>query len=315
MGRVKVFVLYHKRAPMFRSDCFEPLQTGCANATEALGLLRDDDGENISEKNDRYAELTGNYWVWKNYLPQHPEIEYVGFCHYRRFLDFWKRPVCDVMPFGREMSFARFEKRFASKYTESNILRAIGGFDIVVPSEFSTRQFGRSNYVHYLECGHPQRDLDRLVEIIARQCPEYMPEVTEYLQGDSGYYCLNYLMRRELFESFMRWWFPLVDELVASSDWSGYVRYEESKVPAFLAERFFNVWLRHEGKRRPLRKLSCDGVVLSDRPEPTWLERWRDFCGLVGLAFAFARDGSIFARLKRRIGYFIAVRTGKDMGT
>lgn len=315
MGRIKVFVLYHKRAPVFRSDCFEPLQTGCANATEALGFLRDDDGENISEKNDRYAELTGNYWVWKNYLPQHPEIEYVGFCHYRRFLDFWKRSASDVAVFGRDISYAKFARSFARKYTETGLASAIRGYDVVVPSVSSVGQYGMTNRDQYLKSGHPAQALDRFVAIIHARCPEYDPDVEWFLNGGCARNCLNYLMRRELFESFMAWLFPLVDEFTAVFDWRGCVRYEESKLPAFLAERFFNVWLRRECRLRSVKILTVEGIVLGDHPDPSWASRWRERLGLVALTLKFALDGSIFRRLKRRIGYFIAVRTGKDMDT
>lgn len=57
-----------------------PLQVGSKLANQRYGDLFDDQGENISEKNRLFAELTGTYWVWKNGNAS----EYKGICHYRR---------------------------------------------------------------------------------------------------------------------------------------------------------------------------------------------------------------------------------------
>lgn len=57
-----------------------PLQVGSKLANQRYGNLFDDQGENISEKNRLFAELTGTYWVWKN----GNTFEYKGICHYRR---------------------------------------------------------------------------------------------------------------------------------------------------------------------------------------------------------------------------------------
>ena len=59
-----------------------------------LGYQGDDAGDNISEKNPYYCELTGLYWAWKNL-----DADYIGLAHYRRHFDqsdnvkmtFWKK--------------------------------------------------------------------------------------------------------------------------------------------------------------------------------------------------------------------------------
>ena len=49
------------------------------------GWLRDNQGENISEKNNYYGEYTFHYWFWKNKIDQIENGTWIGFCAYRRF--------------------------------------------------------------------------------------------------------------------------------------------------------------------------------------------------------------------------------------
>ena len=49
------------------------------------GWLRDNKGENISEKNEFYGEYTFHYWFWKNKIDQIENETWIGFCAYRRF--------------------------------------------------------------------------------------------------------------------------------------------------------------------------------------------------------------------------------------
>jgi len=85
---LKIFVPTHN-VPIIDDETFVPIQVG-AELHKDLDLcaLKDNLGENISEMNGYYCELTAHYWVWKNAKKYYPNLKYVGFCHYRRWFDF-----------------------------------------------------------------------------------------------------------------------------------------------------------------------------------------------------------------------------------
>lgn len=67
-----------------------PIQVGAVLCKERVASILDCDGENISEKNVNYSELTALYWMWKNRLSRPSagdEREYYGLVHYRRVLE------------------------------------------------------------------------------------------------------------------------------------------------------------------------------------------------------------------------------------
>ncbi len=72
------------------------IYAGAVFAENSLPLLpknalRDNEGENISEKNKQFCELTALYWIWK-----HAREDILGLVHYRRHFLFpknWKEAV------------------------------------------------------------------------------------------------------------------------------------------------------------------------------------------------------------------------------
>ena len=57
------------------------IQAGAAITGERIATIADNTGDNISERNQQYCEITATYWVWKNTQHQWKGIE-----HYRRHL-------------------------------------------------------------------------------------------------------------------------------------------------------------------------------------------------------------------------------------
>ena len=77
---IKVIIAAHKQYLMPDKECYLPVQVGRALHPD-VGYIPDNTGDNISEKNPYYCELTGLYWAWKN-LP----ADVIGLVHYRRYM-------------------------------------------------------------------------------------------------------------------------------------------------------------------------------------------------------------------------------------
>jgi hypothetical protein len=192
-----------------------------------------------------WAELTVHEHILKEYMPKCTSERFLGFCHYRRFPDFWrKRPS----KFLAHVGFKKFTEDFSSKYSEKNILKIIDGYDVVVPCPSRWNRTVKSNYQQYLASGHPPRELDRLIEIIRCDYPHMEEDMDLYLNGRKAYLWLQFIMRRDWFEEFLVWEFDILKKLEKGFDWrsSEYQTYARRRVPAFLAERFFNVFINHK---------------------------------------------------------------------
>ena len=94
---VKIIVATHKKYQMPKDDMYLPLHVGAegkkdANGNELdLGYAKDNSGDNISNLNSSFCELTGLYWAWKNI-----DTDYIGLAHYRRHFSMKKKPKEDA---------------------------------------------------------------------------------------------------------------------------------------------------------------------------------------------------------------------------
>ena len=272
--RLKIFCVYFDRRPVWRSDCVEPIQAGRARTGEDLGMLSDDTGDSISAENVRYGEMTAWYWVWKNWLPSHPKVEYVGFSHYRRFLDF----AAPGPGRTRRTTYAKFRAAFAERYCEAAVLRAVGDADLVMrgvsDSGFPTmRDQFAEHHADMLD------DWDRFASLIKERHPGRTAEIDATLGCGRLAMELQFVMRRELFVEFMEWAFSLCRECERRWGWSGAAEGPRARVPAFLVERFFVVWLAICRAERGTTVKELPLVKLTGRP--WWYRLARPFVALL----------------------------------
>lgn len=265
---VRIFVTTHKDVNVFCGNVLEPVQVGATHPRKRLRwALQDDAGENISDLNAMYCELTTQYWVWKNIH----DAEYVGFCHYRRYFDFSGEEHDEN--FCGEVTDQRIDWVSQARYglDDASIIKAVQGCDVVTTRVRDLREFPegfstvREQYAAaaYLDVA----DLNRVMDLVCQMYPEYAQDVEAYLAEPYTCFCNMFVMRHELFDRYCEWLFPVLERFV--DDWdTSYLSHERLRTPGHLAERLLNVFLKHEQRVRPKLVWKQVQCVHFEHPEP-----------------------------------------------
>lgn len=238
--KVQIFVTTHHLFTEPRSQVFQPIVAGVATGiTPIAGYLRDDVGDNISQKNNFYCELTAHYWAWKNV-----DLDYYGFCHYRRFFSFSQKVF-------KEDIYGSIVTEFLSeKDLELNadaIEHCVSGYDIILSEPFNVSSLGFKDLFDQYEQTDQLNinDLMIAVDRLKSLYPSYADSVDNYMGGQLFYPCLMYIMRRDIFYSFCNWLFPLLDEIEKRIDVSNYSQ-EGLRTIGHIAERFLGIFVTQQ---------------------------------------------------------------------
>ena len=238
--KVKIFVIYHRDEPFFASEVFQPIYTGAYNFNSGAYMLRDNLDDNISKKNSHYRELTGHYWIWKNLLPK-LDVEYVGFSHYCRFLDFNllntdNNLFCPILAND-------FQKIFL-EYTEENILNCIKDYDVAVPQKFISPKNIHDLFLDF----STEKEIDAMMNVISEIHPEYSDAAKKVMDGNELYACLIFIMKKNLVVKYMEWVFSILSILEKRIDLSKYDGNSDNHILVNMAEVLFNIWLQKHSK-------------------------------------------------------------------
>lgn len=222
---ITVAVATHKPYRMPNDGCYLPLHVGASLHPEVcLDMQQDNQGDNISQKNGSYSELTGMYWLWKNC-----QSKYKGLVHYRRHFGLPNSKInASKDPFDRIASTSDFENIFKSSHAK-----------VIVPSARNYLiETVESHYRHTL----PEEQLDATRAVLAIDCPEYIRAFDIEMSGTKAHLFNMFIAEKDIFDSYCEWLFPLLadieNELVSYSYDAFNARW-----PGRISEMLLDTWL------------------------------------------------------------------------
>lgn len=208
---VIVFVATHVLFNPPQNPIYVPLHVG-REGKEDLGYLGDNVGENISDLNCFYGELTGLYWIWQNIK----DIDYVGFCHYRRFF---------LNDRGQEMQ-------------REDYLNFLSTYDVIIPRHAECE----GTYLEHFGRAHNRKDLEAVGRAVERLYPEYTDAFRQAMDGNIFYGGNLMVASLSLLKAYAEWLFTIFAEAAEEIDVSSYDNYHR-RVYGFLSEQMFYVYL------------------------------------------------------------------------
>ena len=247
-SKIKIYISCHKRCYLPKQSFFYPIQVGAQIATERFdNMLHDDIGDNISEKNPMYCELTAQYWAWK-----HEEADYYGFFHYRRYMNFSDN-ILPHNPFeDAEINFLDDSALELLKLDEETVQRKVKQYDIIATTQVDLQKLVppvKSNYEQYEITPYQyEEDIVVLLDIIKEKYPDYYQTANEYFKSNLGYFCNMFIMKREIFQEYSQWLFDILEEHEKRRDYHNY-NIAGYRVSGYLGERLFGIWYTYQKKK------------------------------------------------------------------
>ena len=251
---IKIYTLcYAKKSFKFLDDAvITPLQVGADNGVDVC-KIKDNVGENISDKNYFYVENTGTYWIWKNV-----EAKYKGQMQYRRPLS----GVCDTMNFDE--IFKDYDVITCEPFYHPGHKEPTKEEPMFIPADTVEGGYAFSNCID---------DLSILEMVIKMYHSEYSDDYDKYIKnGANLYYSNAFIMRNEDFDKYSEFLFDCLEKYLSFANINNekeliehvkynlevgkYIRYEkigytdadinwQCKIGGFLSERIWTLWLQH----------------------------------------------------------------------
>lgn len=198
-----------------------PVQSGSALYPD-LGYQKDNDGENISEKNVAYNIMCVMYWAWKNI-----KADYIGVVHYRRH-------------FSYEKNVSKTFDNILSK-SEAEIL--LNDTKILLEPKRWYPLLSIKNHYIYTKGGYiktHQRDIQVLREVISDLHNEYVVSFDTVM--NRSYYHSGHLliMKKDLYRKYCDFIFSIGEEVERRLENE---RQDLTRYIASMTELLIDVWV------------------------------------------------------------------------
>ncbi len=209
---ITIFTMTHKPFNAPAHPMYMPLHVG-REGKEDFGYPGDNTGDHISHLNCYYSELTGFYWIWKNYKKD----DYIGTCHYRRFLIDEKEQVLNTSQY----------KLLLSQY------------DLI-----TTKRVILNNSYHFgFSANHNIEALDVTGEVIRDLYPEYYDDFVRLVNGNETYFGNMLVTSHKLFDEYCEWLFTIFFEVSRRINPDPNEDAYHKRVFGFISEFLLYVWV------------------------------------------------------------------------
>ena len=216
-NNIKVVVATHKKYKMPKNEMYLPLHVG-AEGKKNIGYTKDNTGDNISQKNPFFCELTGLYWARKNL-----KTDYIGLAQYRRHFSHTKKS----------------KEKFENVLTLKEAKKILEDTDVILPKK--RNYIIETMYSHYEHTMYVE-PLDIVGTIIKNRHSKYFREFENLKKRRSGHMFNMFIMKKNIFDDYCNWLFDILFELEKNIDETKYDQFH-ARFYGRISELLLDVYL------------------------------------------------------------------------
>lgn len=240
-----------------------PIQLGPKETGLDLGIQKDDEGNNRSDKHSYYSEYSGIYWLWKN-----TTADYKGMFHHRRFMTTENESVSgavknickQVIVFGFNVfrHMPSYYQRVVTCYKDREYFGKVNEFLDKLPDYLKSNDYDvlvPKRYIYYHTNVFEAFDevvnraiMKELTTIFEEDYKQYLHHFKRTLRGRKLYYSNIHVMRNEIFNEYCSLVFGVFDHLEDRLITGGYYidlakERSLSRVYGYIGELIMNTFL------------------------------------------------------------------------
>lgn len=236
-NKIAIYIVSHKKVNLPDMPGYYRIQVNAEKNDSWNGWLHDNEGDNISVKNNCYSELTALYALWKN-----NQSEVKGLVHYRRYF-----VQSSETSFASVYNGTGTYKALKKKYlTQDQILRDLQDYDMILPSPKCV--YPLTAYED-LKTNCYKKDILTFIEIVKEKFPKAFPYLMDTLESLCASYCNMMIAGKSLFDDYCSWMFSILSEVEKHTDVSSY-DVQRKRLYGYLSEILLNVYVK-------MRHLKC----------------------------------------------------------
>lgn len=225
MMKTEIYIATHKAYDFPKIEGYIPIHVGKALTDLDLDIIGDNTGDNISELNPNFCELTALYWMWRN-----SDADILGLVHYRRYFS-KDNKILDISEISK---ICNTNTIIIAESDQLYYKKSIFKFSVNVKQQY------------YLN--HFYKDWKIVKDIVLEKYPTYRDAFESVEKSNSLSFYNMIVAPKEILNQYCEWLFDILFELKNRVDISKYDSYQ-SRIFGFISERLLNIFVFYNKNR------------------------------------------------------------------
>lgn len=245
LNNLTIYPVFHKQFVLPQKNYVTPIQGGKDLSIIDLNMMGDNSGDNISNLNATFCELTVVYFLWKNKHIQ--KATYWGLAHYRRYfctdMHWTKIKLKNV--YYLKATEASLQKIFSQKF-EKKLEQFLSPNSVILSRKVKCRSKIDKSFIsvkQFFYESHEPQAWELLRAAISEISPKYLKDFELVENASATSACNMMIAHTNVWDEFLEWMFPILFRVsqiyrLPEDDY-------QKRAIGFLSERLFDVFFSH----------------------------------------------------------------------